>query len=130
MSTSKRVSEPKKLIYIFIGTIFLVIGIIGIIVPVLPTTPFVLLSAGCYFRGSSRFHNWLLNHNYFGPIVREYSDGKGMRKKSKVKAILLTWIMVLGTAIFLLDSFSMRLFIVGLATVGTFVILRLKTRDD
>lgn len=130
MSKHKVASESKKFIYILIGTISLVIGVIGIIVPVLPTTPFVLLSAGCYFRGSSRFHDWLLNHKYFGPIILEYSDGKGMRKKSKINAIILTWIMVLGTTIFVLNSLLMRLIIVGLAIIGTFVILSLKTRYD
>jgi uncharacterized membrane protein YbaN (DUF454 family) len=130
MSKSKLTSKPKKLIYILIGTISLVIGIIGIIVPVLPTTPFILLSAGCYYRGSSRFHDWLLNHNYFGPIILEYSDGKGIRRNSKIKAIILTWIMVLVTALFILDSLSMRLFIISLAIIGTIVILRLKTRYD
>jgi uncharacterized membrane protein YbaN (DUF454 family) len=130
MSKPKLTSKPKKLIYILIGTISLVIGIIGIIVPVLPTTPFILLSAGCYYRGSSRFHDWLLNHNYFGPIILEYSDGKGIRRNNKIKAIILTWIMVLVTALFILDSLSMRLFIVSLAIIGTIVILRLKTRYD
>lgn len=121
--------KPIKFFYVVIGTISLILGVIGLVLPILPTTPFLLLSAWCYYRGSPRFHDWLINHPYLGPIVQEYSDGKGMRKESKLKAIALTWMAVLLTAVFILTSLQVRALIIGIACIGTFVILRLKTRN-
>jgi uncharacterized protein len=122
-------SGAKKLAYLTLGTVSLALGIIGILLPVLPTTPFILLAAWCYYRGSPRFHTWLVNHPKLGPIVEEYGDGKGMRKESKQKAIIMTWVAVLLTAVFILDTLQLRALVIGLAGIGTLVILRLKTRD-
>lgn len=122
-------SEAKKLVYLVLGTVSLALGVIGIILPILPTTPFILLTAWCYFRGSPRFHQWLVDHPRLGPIVEEYSDDRGMRKESKIKAILMTWVAVLLTAVFLLDTSQLRALVIGLAGIGTIVMLRLKTRD-
>ncbi len=119
----------KKLAYLVIGTASLALGVIGIILPVLPTTPFILLTAYCYYRGSPRFHDWLTTHPTLGPIVEEYGDGEGMTKESKRKAIAMTWVAVTLTAIFLLDTFQLRAVVIGLAIIGTTVILRLKTRE-
>jgi uncharacterized membrane protein YbaN (DUF454 family) len=123
-------SEPKRFLYILIGIISLFLGILGIFLPIIPTTPLVLLAAWCFYKSSPRFHNWLVEHPYFGPIVEEYSDGEGIRKESKIKAIILTWLAVLMTALFLLESLFMRVLLIGLALFGTFIILRLKTRVD
>ena len=117
-----------KFFYILIGTISLGLGIIGLILPVLPTTPFILLSSWCYYRGSERFHDWLINHPYLGKIVKEYSDNEGIPRDTKVKAIGLTWIVVSLTAIFVLESMFMRALIILLAIIGTIIILSLKTR--
>lgn len=119
----------KKLAYLAIGTVSLALGVIGIILPVLPTTPFILLTAYCYYRGSPRFHEWLLNHKTLGPIVEEYGDGEGMTRNSKYTAIAMTWIAVSLTAIFLLDTIQQRALVISLAIIGTIVILRLKTRE-
>ena len=116
--------------YIVIGTISLVFGFIGIILPVLPTTPFILFSAYCYYRGSERLHNWLTNHPYLGPIIEEYGEGEGMTKESKMKAIGMTWLAVIITAAFFLDSLSMRALIIIVAVIGTIILLRVKTRKQ
>jgi len=122
-------SKSKRFLYILLGTLSLILGIIGLALPVIPTTPLLLCAAWCYYRGSPRFHDWLVNHPYLGSIIEEYSDGEGIRKESKVKAIVLTWLAVLLTAIFIVESLTMRILVIGLACVGTFVLLRLKTRS-
>jgi uncharacterized membrane protein YbaN (DUF454 family) len=66
------------------GTIALGIGVIGIIVPVLPTTPFLLLAAICYMRGSHRLYNALLCNRFIGSYVRNYLEGRGMSRKMKM----------------------------------------------
>ena len=75
-----------KTLYIVIGTISLALGILGIFLPLLPTTPFLLLTAALYFKGSSRLYNWLLNHRYFGPYIRNYRENK---------VIPLIWVKIL-----------------------------------
>jgi uncharacterized membrane protein YbaN (DUF454 family) len=119
----------KRVFYIVLGTVSLALGVIGVFLPVIPTTPFILLSAWFYLRGSERFYNWLFNHDFFGPLIKEYSDDKGIRKESKVKAILLTWIAVLLTAMFILESNISRAAIIVFAIIGTLILLRLKTRE-
>lgn len=126
---SEEILKPKRVFFLVLGTLSLVLGVIGMVLPVLPTTPFILLSAWCYYRSSQRFHDWLINHPRLGPIVEEYANEEGMSKDSKIKALAMTWIAVLFTAVFVLDSVHMRLLIVGLALIGTVVILRMKTRD-
>ena len=128
-SNMNKMSEAKKLAYLVLGTVSLALGVVGIILPVLPTTPFILLTAWCYFRGSPKLHKWLIEHPRLGPLVEEYSDDRGMRKESKVKAIIMTWVAVLLTAVFILDTIQLRALVIGLAGIGTIFMLRLKTRD-
>jgi uncharacterized membrane protein YbaN (DUF454 family) len=73
------------------GTISLSLGIIGIIVPVLPTTPFLLLTAACYAGSSQRFYDWLLNNKYLGTYIKNYREKKGIPIKVKIFAIVLLW---------------------------------------
>ena len=113
-----------------IGTVSLAIGLLGLVLPIIPTTPFILLSAWCYYRGSQRFHDWLINHPYLGKIVEEYSYEEGMKKESKTKAIVFTWAAILLTAIFLIKSTTMRSIIILIGCFGTLIILRLKTREE
>lgn len=84
----------KKAFYLTIGTISLITGIIGIFLPLLPTTCFLLLTAICYERGSDKFHNWLINHPYFGPPIIDWQRNKVIRTKYKVMA---TSMMVIGS---------------------------------
>ena len=65
-------------ILIISGSFFFELGIIGIVIPLLPTTPFLLLAAACYSRSSKKFYNWLLNNKWFGPYITNYLDGKGI----------------------------------------------------
>ncbi|MCX7633455.1 MAG: YbaN family protein, partial [Turneriella sp.] len=74
--------------YITIGIISLVIGIIGIVTPVLPTTPFILLSGFCFARGSERLHNWILSHRYFGPMIITFREERRIPLKIKIFATL------------------------------------------
>jgi uncharacterized membrane protein YbaN (DUF454 family) len=123
-------SMSKRLVYVVVGTVSLALGLLGVVLPVIPTTPFILFSAWCYYRGSKRFHDWLVNHRYLGKIVAEYSGDEGMRKESKIKAIAFTWAAVLLTAAFILESSAMRALIILIGCIGTFVILRLRTREE
>ena len=73
-----------KLFFILIGSLFLGLGFIGIIVPGLPATPFFLLSAGCYVRSSNRLYNWLINHKIFGRYIKTFREHRALTKHTKI----------------------------------------------
>jgi len=87
-------AELKRFLLIAIGTICLAIGVIGIFIPILPTTPFLLLAAACYLRSSQRFHSWLMNNRIFGSYIRNYTEGRGIPIKVKLFTIALLWVTI------------------------------------
>jgi uncharacterized membrane protein YbaN (DUF454 family) len=82
------------------GTLSLAVGIAGIIIPLLPTTPFLLLAAGCYLRSSQKFYNWLMGNRWLGAYIRNYIEGRGMPLKVKLFTIALLWATI-GVSIWL-----------------------------
>ena len=74
-----------------IGLIAVVLAILGVFLPLLPTTPFLLLASACFARGSDRLHGWLLNNKLFGSAIRDFEQGKGMPRKAKIMAVALLW---------------------------------------
>lgn len=80
-----------KTLYNIAGTIALLLGILGIFLPVLPTTPFLLLASACYMRGSERMHRWLLNQRHLGPYLRNFQAGRGIPLRAKIAALALMW---------------------------------------
>jgi uncharacterized membrane protein YbaN (DUF454 family) len=109
MTAQAPVSKIKKhkiirALLIVTGSISLGLGAVGIFVPVLPTTPFLLLSAACYMRSSERLHNWLLNNRWFGSYIRNYQEGKGIPKKTKIVALSFLWITIIYSTCFVVDE--------------------------
>jgi uncharacterized protein len=110
------------------GSVALVVGLIGVVLPGLPTTPFILLAAACYAKASPRLHAWLLNHRWFGPMLRDWERDRSLTRRSKTVAILSMTVMV-GVSIW---SFHGRplvqavLLVTG--AVGVAVVLRIPTR--
>ena len=84
----------KRQLLIIIGTICIVIGVIGIFIPILPTTPFLLLAAVCYLRSSQKFYSWLMNNRLLGIYIRNYIEGRGIPIKIKVFTIVLLWVTI------------------------------------
>ena len=84
----------KRQLLIIAGTLSLAVGIVGIVVPILPTTPFLLLAAGCYLRGSQRFYNWLMGSRWLGGYIRNYFEGRGLPLKVKFFTIILLWVTI------------------------------------
>jgi len=109
------------------GTIFVGLGIIGIFVPVLPTTPFLLLAAACYARSSTRFYRWLLNNRWFGSYIRNYRQKKGIPSKVKLLTITLLWLTIGASAIFAVQSLVVRVILVLIATGVSIHVISIKT---
>lgn len=120
-------SRAKRILLLVVGTFFLVVGVIGIVLPLLPTTPFLLLAAGCYLRGSTRFYNWLLGTRWLGDYIRNYLEGRGIPLRAKVFSIALLWITIGTSAAFAIDLLAIRV-LLGVIAVGvTWHILRIRT---
>lgn len=85
-------STVPNFLYIALGWLSLALGVIGIFLPLLPTTPFVLLSAWCFSKSSPRFHKWLMEHKVFGKIIRAWRDNEGLEPKTKARIIAVLWI--------------------------------------
>ncbi|WP_409273234.1 YbaN family protein [Pseudomonas sp. KCJK9111] len=109
-----------------IGWLSVALGVVGIFLPVLPTTPFLLLAAACFARSSPRFHDWLVNHPRLGPWIRGYLGGEGMPLKAKVYAIGLMWLSI-AVSCYLVPFPWARLFMLASAVGVTFYILRQNT---
>ncbi len=111
-----------KYLFIGLGSFFLGVGIVGVVIPGLPTTPFLLLSAACYVRGSSRLYHWLLNHRVFGRFIRAYRENRTIPLRMKVVILAIMWVMIGLSAVFFLSGF-LRIGIIGIGLVGTAVFL-------
>ncbi|MES2319512.1 MAG: YbaN family protein [Pseudomonadota bacterium] len=97
-----------------IGIIAVALGILGIFLPLLPTTPFLLLASACFARGSERLHRWLLGNKLLGTAIRDFEQGKGMPRKAKIMALVLLWVS-LAFSMFQVRSMPL---VALLATVG------------
>ena len=112
------------------GLLCTALGIIGIFVPLLPTTPFLLLAAACFTRSSERFHSWLVNHNHLGPMIRGYLDGAGIPVRAKRTAITLVWLTLPPSALLLVPPVWAKLLLILLAISITWYLLSLPTRQE
>lgn len=110
-----------------VGWLSVVLGVIGIFLPVLPTTPFLLLAAACFMRSSQRFYDWLVNHPKLGPWIRDYLDGEGIPLKGKAYAIGLMWTSI-ALSCYLVQRPWAWAFMLTSATLVTIYLLRMKTR--
>ena len=109
------------------GTLCVVLGVLGMFLPVLPTTPFLLLAAICYARSSKRFYNWLMTNRWCGAYIRNYREGRGIPLKQKVLTILLLWLTIGYAAWFVISLWWVKLILLGIAVGVTIHLVRIKT---
>ncbi|MBN1245385.1 YbaN family protein [Candidatus Bathyarchaeota archaeon] len=129
--------QGRKLIrtlWFIVGTICVVLGAIGIVLPILPTTPFLLAAAACYYKSSERMHRWLLNNKWFGEYIRNYTEGRGLTRKTKITALTVLWVTISFSTVFMLYRIlpaqlvlPMQLIMVAVAVAVSIHILRLPT---
>jgi len=110
-----------KTLYIFFCTFCLILGVIGIFVPGLPTTPFLLLTAALYIRSSEKLYRKLISNRVLGPYIHNYRKNKGMTRKQKVFAIVLMWLMISVSVVFFIASPTIRYLLAGVGLIGTVV---------
>lgn len=124
----KRVSEKvKHLLFIILGTLFLGIGCIGLIRPILPTTPFLILAAACYVRGADRIYGWMMRNRLFGEFIKNYLEGKGIKSMQKVITLVFLWVMIIFTTVYMIENMIRRIFLLIIDLTVSVHILKLPT---
>ena len=116
-----------KALLIILGCLSLVLGIIGIFLPILPTTPFLLLSAALFFRSSNQLYEWLINQKYLGTYIRNFREHRAIPLRAKIISVSMVWITLLYCAIATTEVIGLRIFFIILATAITWHILSYKT---
>ena len=128
MPETRKRPTLRQTLLVAAGLVALGLGLIGIVLPGLPTTPFVLLAAACFARASPRLHRWLTNHRYLGPMVRDWEANRSLPLYVKWIAIMMMGTMVLLSA----WQFNGRPWLQGtvlaLGLVGAWVVWRIPTR--
>ena len=128
-SNKKEIISNRLFRYVLIiaGSISLGIGIIGIFLPILPTTPFLLLAVACYARSSKRLYDWFLHTRWFGTYIKNYCEGRGIPLKVKVFTISLLWITILASVFFVINNFWINIVLMIIAIGVTIHILTITT---
>jgi len=124
---TKTGQKVVRALFFVAGSVFLALGAIGIVVPVLPTTPFLLLSLACYCKSSKRMTHWMLNNRYFGNYILNYKEGKGIPLKTKLFAITILWVTLVYSAIFITPILIAQMILFAVATAVTLHLVRLPT---
>lgn len=116
-----------KILLTALGLLSLGLGVLGIFLPVLPTTPLLLLAAALFLRGNRNLYDWLMDHPELGPYIRNFMEHKAIPLRVKVISVSLVWITLINCAIFVAEHWAFRLFFILLATAITVHILSYKT---
>jgi uncharacterized membrane protein YbaN (DUF454 family) len=109
------------------GTFFLALGIVGIVLPILPTTPFLLLAAACSARGSRRFYDWLLGNRVFGRYIRNYREGRGITFRDKAVSIGLLWLTILLSVLLVVRNLWVKIVLIAIAVGVSTYLLAIRT---
>lgn len=116
----------KKWLLIGCGFLALALGILGILLPILPTTPFLLLSCYCFLRSSSRLYLWLTQHKVFGDYIYQYMTYKAVKKKAKIGALVFLWLS-LSISFFIVNQLLVKLLLIAVGVAVSIHVLTLKT---
>ena len=109
------------------GTLCVALGIVGMFLPVFPTTPFLLLAAVCYARSSERCYHWLISNRWFGAYIRNYREGRGMALKQKVLTLSLLWLMIGYATWFVVSKLWLKLVLLAISLTVTVHLLKIRT---
>lgn len=107
-----------RVFYIIAGFISLAFGVLGIFVPGLPSTPFLLLAAFLFARGSARIHHWLLTNRFVGSYITEWNQTKGLTRRTKIKSVTLMALVLVISLVFMTKTIVLKIIIVALGLVG------------
>ncbi len=116
-----------RILFILLGSLSLVLAVVGIFLPLLPTTPLLLLAAALYLRSSPRLYEWLLNHKYLGSYIRNFREYRAIPLRAKIVSVTLIWLTLLYCALWVVPQIWIKILLIGLAVALTIHILSFKT---
>lgn len=122
-------SVAVRVFFVALGTLFVLIGIAGAFLPVLPTTPFMLLAAACYARASTRFYNWLLNNPVFGPTILEWRRHRSLPWRVKLTAIVMMALTLGVSVVFFVRPLALQLAVTVFGVLLAVYLYRIPSRD-
>lgn len=120
--------EPKRLFFFSLGTAFLGIGVVGVVLPVLPTTPLVIASFFCFTKSSKKAEQWISNNRYFGSYIENYETKQGVPLDVKLTSIFFLWAALIVSMVFFNQIYLFILLIIVGAAV-TIHIISFKTKN-
>jgi uncharacterized membrane protein YbaN (DUF454 family) len=130
----KKGNKVTRALWLVTGLVCVGLGAIGMVLPILPTTPFLLAAAACFCKSSARLYNWLISNRWFGEYIRNYKEGKGITMKTKIIALTVLWVTIGVSTIFILSHLlppslvlPMQLIMVVIAVGVSIHVLRLPT---
>lgn len=126
----KNLEMPKlyRYFYLISGILLVAIGVIGIFLPVLPTTIFLILASACFVKSSPRANEWLRNHKLLGMYIKNYQDKTGLTVKAKIFNITFLWVMILLSAFYFTNELYIKVILILIALGVTIHLLMIKTR--
>lgn len=127
MAEAKQLNIFIRYSLITVGWLSVVLGVIGIFLPLLPTTPFLLLAVSCFAKSSTRFHDWLLNQPQLGTYIHLYIDGKGIPLKAKAYILIMLWFTISTSALFFVSAVILKILLLIIASGVTIYIVRMPT---
>jgi uncharacterized membrane protein YbaN (DUF454 family) len=121
------ISEVRKPLLALCGMVAVGLGAAGIFLPLLPTTPFLILAAACFSRSSDRLYNWLITHKRFGRYIRQYREHKAISRQAKLATILLLWTTLVFSGLVVLETFWIRVLLLAVGVGVTLHVMSMKT---
>jgi len=119
----------SKLVLISLGFLFVGLGGVGLVLPIMPTTPFLLVAAACFARSSPRFHDWLLNIHVFGSLIRNWQETRSIPRKAKLVAILSIILMGGLSVAFFIEETYLKIFIMAILLFNAAAIACIKSTE-
>lgn len=120
--------EARRIVYILLGSLFLILGAVGIFIPLLPTTPFWLLTCWFYLRSSEKLYNRAMSNRYFGSYIKGFMVDKAIPVRSKVISISVMWISAILTSVYLIEYLWVKILLILISIGVTWHILSFPTK--
>jgi len=126
-SAKKKRHRITRILLMTAGTVCVGLGAVGMVLPILPSTPFLLLAAACYCRSSDKLYNWLITNKHFGALIKNYREGKGLTVKTKITAVTVLWTTILVSTVFFVNLLVAQIAMIFVAVAVSTYLLRLPT---
>ena len=121
--------SPKKAVLVAAGSVSLALAVLGVFLPLLPTTPFLLLASACYVRSSERLHGWLMGNRMLGPYIRNFKERRGIPLRGRIVTVVLLWLPLLYS-VYRLDILWLEALLVLMGLTWSVLILRMRAAGE